>query len=97
MLVEACEALKSRDFAGDMAGMMLEAMLSPDKDDSPEKKAAFEKHKAERRKDEATKEETRKKFKREVDILKSKLTLILSVRANEDLEVELKKSSRQIA
>jgi len=84
IIVEGLEALKHKDFAGEMMCGMFEVMMAP-KDDAPEEEKQRWADKMRLKKlDDQRKEEEKNKFKRNVEILKSKV-ILLSEEQNEKL------------
>ena len=76
MILDGLNELKNKGFAGEMMSGMFEAMLAPKQDASLEVKKAWEESQQKRRLEKQAKEEKETLFKREVDILRSKLFLL---------------------
>jgi len=76
MILDGLEALKSRDLSGELIGGIMEAMFAPKKDASQSEKDEWEKTQTKRKFEREAKIEGNKEFKKEIDILKSKIILM---------------------
>lgn len=77
MILEGLEALKNKDFAGEMMGMMLEGILEKKPEDMTEEELQkSERRKMEKAAEKEVKEHQTEELKHQIDILKAKITLI---------------------
>lgn len=76
IIVEGVENLKHKDIAGDMMSMILEGLLAPEKNASPEVRAKWEDGKKLQAMEKQLKEDEKRKFVAKLELLKAKLVLI---------------------
>jgi hypothetical protein len=75
MILEGLDALKSKDFAGDLMSGLFEAMFFDEKKMSPEQLAEHEERKQKKEEVNKQKEIERKMMVKKIELLKAKIVL----------------------
>ena len=96
MIIEGLEALKSKDFTGEMMGMMFNSVLKPKASDSPEAHKKWEEHEIKEKRKKEEKEKKQEIINGRIELLKAKLIIMKEMRKEKELEFELKKPERQL-
>ncbi|MEW6126706.1 MAG: hypothetical protein AB1757_06685 [Acidobacteriota bacterium] len=96
MVLEGLEALKSKDFAGELMSGLFEAMLVDKKKMSPVELQEYEEKQRRKKIEEERKKVEQQEFKKRIDVLKAKITLIIELEEKRRVQEELKKPERQI-
>lgn len=97
MLLQALDALKSKDFSHDLMNVMFDGLIKP-KEGTPQKEVdAYNARKEKEEKEKLIREQKQKEVNKQIDLLKARITVLMALKASGELEVELKKPERQLA
>jgi len=75
MILEGLDGLKSKDFAGEMMGMLFESMLIKKDEMTPEQLADYQQRKAKEEEVKKQKDLEKEQLKKSIDILRAKILL----------------------
>jgi hypothetical protein len=91
MVIDGLDELKNKGFAGEIMGMMFDAALKPGKEATAEQLKAWEEVQRKRELEKMERDRKAMEFKRDVEILKSKLILLAELKRKEEFRTSSKK------